>query len=1250
MDSYALRSVSDLPAPFRPTFGFRYFNSLQSECFPGCFLSDQNMVISAPTGSGKTVLFELCILRLLSRFLSQDGKFNHIKGNFKTIYIAPSKALVQEKLRDWNLKLGSWGISCLELTGDNESYNVKNIQEADIILTTPEKFDAVTRHRIRDGGLSFFSDIALLLIDEVHLLNDPRGASLEAIVSRIKMLARNPEMRSSPLAHVRFLAVSATIPNIEDLAEWLMVPSEGIKRFGEEMRPVKLTTKVFGYASARNDFLFERRLQNFIFDILMQHSRGKSALVFCSTRRGAQEAAQCLCRTAMGLGHSNPFIKHREQPNRLKEASLSCSDKQMQSSILYGVGFHNGGLCLKDRNLIEGLFLNGDLQILCTTNTLAHGINLPAHTVVIKSTQYFNKEKGVYSEYDRSMILQMCGRAGRPPFEETGTVIIMTRRETVHLYENLLNGCEMVESQLLSCTTEHLNAEIVQLNVSDITLAIEWLKCSYLYVRIKKNPENYGLKRGIPCERLEKHMQGICLQKVNELSTYGMIWTDEYGFLLKPLEPGRLMTKYYLKFNTMKDIIQTTENSSLEDVLRTVCRSQEIAWIQLRRNEKKLLNDINTDKDGRLRFHILTENGKRKKRIQTREEKIFVLANDCLTGDPSIHDLSLNQDTNSICSNGCRIARCMKEFFIYKKCYRGALHSTLLAKSLHQRLWDDSPYLLKQLPGIGMVTAKALHSAGINSFKTMEEADPRRIEIITGRKYPFGNHIKESLLSLPPKVEMKAEEAECRRQGKSKLVITLTRLSQSISSVKRHYADMVIGSEENNMIFFYEKIRVEEFSSPYSATLLVSNPQQGKLTVKVHLIFEDYVGLDVHEKLVLTREANPNTMWARGDRQSAHTYSLPREIYVVDDDNNNTCSRAPTEEPQILSKSKRVISSMPSFNLLQEDIEEGFPAPETEECGSEAINQQTVFDHIRKKAKNFPLFSTSATENSSPSRALLPTRKATEKVGMNGIQREIVILPDSEPMVTTADFSISKISPTGMIQMNGLDNHIDENTAPEYHMISRSFSNGKAELSAGIKSRPFSDISTLQADVWESGQRRASPLKEKHHSPKESAAVCMRDEGQSSKNDVSSNCFTDIKATLNDLTDIKMDIKKPFSDIQLHPSSKDRNAVENSAQGRDVISGSLITDGKSELGFLVSNAVNDRTETKQLFSDIFAVKPDVCETGWQRSPPLKQQEMISKEMNTIGRREAEKQCCSLATSGKEIGVSFLGVKSVFSFL
>ncbi|KAL6007072.1 hypothetical protein ACLOJK_032568 [Asimina triloba] len=537
----------------------------------------------------------------------------------------------------------------------------------------------------------------------------------------------------------------------------------------------------------------------------------------------------------------------------------------------------------------------------------------------------------------------------------------------------------------------------------------------------------------------------ICIQKVNELSRYGMVWTDEYGFLLKPLEPGQLMTKYYLKFDTMKDIIQTAGSSSLEDVLRTVCRSEEIAWIQLRRNEKKLLNEINTDKDNRLRFHVLSENGKKKKRIQTREEKIFVLANDCLTGDPSIHDLSLNQDINSVCSNGCRIARCMKEYFLYKKCYRGALHSTLLAKSLHQRLWDDSPYLLKQLPGIGMVTAKALHSAGINSFKAMEEADPRRIEIITGRKYPFGNHIKESLSSLPPKVEMKIEEEECQRQGKLKLVTMLTRLSQPVSSVKRHYADMIIAMEEDNMILFHEKIsRVEEFSSPYSASLLVPN-LQGNLTVKAHLIFEDCVGLDINEQLLITRKANPNR------RKGVSVWKTPPPP-------------PPPPPPLVLLLKSLKFQLYPKGQCLpckQQKLDP--PASKAEERPSGAVTQQTVFDHIRKKARNFPVLLKSPRLSSSPGEALPPPRKPSGETGTNSQEdqdRGTLILPGPESVTIHSDFGVSKVSSR---EMHRLDFSVDENPALEPKIL-RSFNHGKARLPAGVK-RPFTDISNVQACV-----------------------------------------------------------------------------------------------------------------------------------------------------------------------------------------
>ncbi|KAG8635010.1 DExH-box ATP-dependent RNA helicase DExH17 isoform X2 [Manihot esculenta] len=1244
MDSYTLKSVSDLPAPFRSIFNFRYFNSLQSECFPVCFHSNVNMVISAPTGSGKTVLFELCILRLLSRFIS-EGRFIHIKGTLKTIYIAPSKALVQEKLRDWNQKFGSLGINCLELTGDNEFYSIRTVQEADIILTTPEKFDAVTRYRIKDGGLGFFSDIALLLIDEVHLLNDPRGAALEAIVSRIKMLAHNPEMKSSSLSCIRFLAVSATIPNIEDIAEWLSVPAQGIKRFGEEMRPVKLTTKVFGYTPAKNDFLFEKRLQNYIFDILMQYSRGKSALVFCSTRKGAQEAAQRLSQTVMTFGYSNPFIKDKEQQERLREASLSCSDKQMQSYILYGVGYHNGGLCLKDRNLVEGLFLRGDIQILCATNTLAHGINLPAHTVVIKSTQHFNKEKGLYMEYDRSTILQMCGRAGRPPFDDTGMVIIMTRRETVHLYENLLNGCELVESQLLSCVTEHLTAEIVQLTVSDIARAIEWMKCSYLYVRMKKNPEKYAVRKGISRDRIEKHVQEISVQKVNELSHHQMIKTGEDGFLLKPLEPGRLMTKYYLKFDTMKHIMQTPDNCRLEDALNVICRAEEIAWIQLRRTEKKLLNDINIDKDGRLRFHVNGDKGKRKKRIQTREEKIFVLANDCLTGDPSVHDLSLTQDMNSICSNGCRIAKCMKEFFIFKKNYKGAVNSTILAKSLYQKLWDDSPYLLKQLPGIGMVTAKALHSMGIKSFDELAEADPRRIEIVTGRKFPFGNHIKDSLLSLPPKVSISIEETVCQRQGKSKLVVTFARLSQSIQSGKRHYADMIIGTEEENLIHFHEKIRVDEFTSPYSTTVLLSIPKGSKLTVKAELIFEEYIGLDIHKNLVLLKDNNSDMNYKRRQKRPS-LFPPPAEICLIEDD-NETISYASAEKLCNLTKSKTENSSMPTFKLIDEELEEGEHAVEIKKESHKVITEQAIFDHIREKAKNFPLLTPAKTSSSTSSEALISTRKHSYEKDLD-LDTELIVIEEIEGSKIPQQIVPNPSSEIREVEQNlfNVNNHL---TPKQGSMCGSLGTVNFLDYKGGHPSEPEKSIlkCLTEETIFGHIRERANNFPVLSRTMQSESPMWTKEQATENQPDF---CI----AASNALIEIKSD-NKIMRDVVIISDLEPGGAVMNECSSRAGAKGKENKSPRSPYAAYESLSIspkvpriNNNPPSMEILSfDISMIKDNTGSVGSASSLEYNRKH----QHQHCSPNGSKRQCCSTAMADKTREVdTFHGFESVFSFL
>ena len=130
-----------------------------------------------------------------------------------------------KKARDWRARFGQIGITFAELTGDQDFGGDiwGEIENVDVILATPEKFDRVTRLDANRGGMSFFSDVAAVLIDEVHLIGDSRGGCLEVIVSRLKLLSKSAALLHSHLRSVRFGAVSATIPNItmQNLASWL---------------------------------------------------------------------------------------------------------------------------------------------------------------------------------------------------------------------------------------------------------------------------------------------------------------------------------------------------------------------------------------------------------------------------------------------------------------------------------------------------------------------------------------------------------------------------------------------------------------------------------------------------------------------------------------------------------------------------------------------------------------------------------------------------------------------------------------------------------------------------------------------------------------------------------------------------------------------------------------------------------------------------------------------------------------------
>lgn len=112
------------------------------------------------------------------------------------------------------------------------------------------------------------------------------------------------------------------------------------------------------------------------------------------------------------------------QKQILLDTAMLIKEVNVREILIHGVGFHHAGLDLENRKNIENLFRSGHLPILVTTSTLAMGVNLPAHLVIVKSTKYYSKEG--YKDYSEINLLQMIGRAGRPQFDTSATAVIMT--------------------------------------------------------------------------------------------------------------------------------------------------------------------------------------------------------------------------------------------------------------------------------------------------------------------------------------------------------------------------------------------------------------------------------------------------------------------------------------------------------------------------------------------------------------------------------------------------------------------------------------------------------------------------------------------------------------------------------------------------------------------------------------------------------------------------------------------------------
>ncbi|KAH8896664.1 P-loop containing nucleoside triphosphate hydrolase protein, partial [Thozetella sp. PMI_491] len=721
-----------LPDRFGAVFPYPLFNAVQSKCFHTAFKSNDNLVVSAPTGSGKTVVLELTICKLIAD--SQDQ-------NFKVVYQAPTKALCAERARDWTNKFRHINLECAELTGDTAQTELRRVAQASIIVTTPEKWDSVTRkwqdHR-RLLGL-----VKLFLIDEVHILKDVRGATLEAVVSRMKTMNSG----------IRFVAMSATVPNSDDISEWLgqsdasrHLPARH-EKFGEDLRPVKLQKHVYGYECGGNDFVFDKFLDQKLPMLLRKHAKGKPTIIFCFTRKSCESTAKMLAQWWTSMSPD-------DKPWKSPSSRIPVASGGLEELVKFGVAYHHAGLDPSDRNAVEQNFLKGELSLICCTSTLAVGINLPCSTVVIKGTFGFSENR--LQELADLEVMQMLGRAGRPQFDDSATGIILTRNTTKARYERMVSGQETLESTLHINLIEHLNAEICLGTITNQVSAETWLKGSFLNVRLRKNPSHYRLAGELDDNQDNNSrnlLKSICERDIALLQAAEIVADDEK---FTATIYGRAMSKYLIKFETMELLMSIPRASSLETLFITVCHAAEFSEIRMKSAERPLFRQLNSDPSIRFPIKEIPILGWHKVSLLLQATLGIVQYQD--TKEASKLKWQLLAETKVVFELAQRIARCViecKEFESDSISMKAALE---LARSAAAEAWEGRSSQLTQIPGFGPASVKRLAGRGVHTIRQLWERDYTGIENLMGRNPPFG---KSTMVALErfPRFQLEAEIA-----------------------------------------------------------------------------------------------------------------------------------------------------------------------------------------------------------------------------------------------------------------------------------------------------------------------------------------------------------------------------------------------------------------------------------------------------------------------------------------------------------
>eukprot|EP01113_Clastostelium_recurvatum_P015961 TRINITY_DN1902_c1_g1_i1.p1 TRINITY_DN1902_c1_g1~~TRINITY_DN1902_c1_g1_i1.p1 ORF type:complete len:2154 (-),score=847.63 TRINITY_DN1902_c1_g1_i1:92-6553(-) len=815
-------------------YSFKYFNPIQTQVFPAAFNSDDNLLLAAPPGSGKTVAAEFALLRMFQQAY---------EGRSRAVYVAPMQAIATERYRDWSRKFGEgMGKTVVELTGDTAA-DLKLLEQGDIIITTAEIWDVLSRRWKQRKNIK---TLRLFIVDELHLIGGTKGPTLEVVCSRMRYIAAQT---GTP---IRIVALSSSLANARDLGEWIGTTHHSLFNFHPNVRPIPLEIHMQGFDIPH----FASRMLAMskpTVNAVIQHARGKPAIVFVPTRKQTRKTAQDLITFTDASDIVQEGVAPVRRFLRVTEADLApyleeIESKALRESLSFGVGFLHEGLTAKERRIVETLFRSGAITALVATYDLSWGMDLSAYLVVIMGTQYYQGKEQGYGDYNITDILQMMGRAGRPVVDDQGKCVIFCHAPKKDYYKKFLYEPLPVESHLDQFLADHFNSEIVTQTIVDKQDAIDYLTWTFLYRRFTQNPNYYNLT-GVSNRHLSDHMSELVETTISDLEQAKCI-AVENDIDVVPLNLGMIAAYYYIQYTTTELFSSSlTGSTKLKGLVDIMAMASELNDLPMRHSEDTVLQ--------RLAAHLPMKIDKPK--YNDPHTKALVL----LQAHFSRRALSadLHQDQMIVVETASRLLLAMVDVISSNSWLRPALAAMELSQMVTQAVWDTDS-VLKQLPHMTDDRINRLKAKGIeNILDLMDMDDVDRVKLL-GMSEREMSEVAEVCNTYPLNIELQyaVQDEDALHAGSQVVVIVdLERQldeDQDISSVHAPFYPkqrsegwwVVVGDTKTNQLLAIKRVNLARKSQ---VKLDFTAPSPGSYNYTLSFMSDSYMGCDQEYELAL---------------------------------------------------------------------------------------------------------------------------------------------------------------------------------------------------------------------------------------------------------------------------------------------------------------------------------------------------------------------------------------------------------------